>query len=412
MAKRSGGVALSNLYSGPCPRPGEQFLGAFPGGEAIMVLVQPFSGHCTLQVLFQLHLCFVRGDAYRRFWSVKWERLPICEICLGKEKIVEGRKLRIITCNNSTWIQAHYRKECLFLSILMMRPAVNDSDVLMTSNTDLPKVDKTAQDAYNLSEAYRFKEQANARYSERDYAAAIYLYHQCLLRARAIQQLSQFGLQSLARLERDVSVHDHEESGSAEGSSKVADATNVAAESAVQKAENFGERRKRISSTSRGEEMKTEATDIALKCYSNLAACILKGQNRTELDFLRAVEYCDKVLSVQPSNEKALYRKGLALSKVNMYEKAIAVLQKCSCTNRGAQIIIDECQQLLAEERRRRDDQVRRNFSRAFGARVNGHHLNQELNDVGVGVNQVVTMNGNAAANLSNEQHLNQQHGN
>lgn len=41
--------------------------------------------------------------------------------------------------------------------------------------------------------------------------------------------------------------------------------------------------------------MKTEATDIALKCYSNLAACILKGQNRTEPDFLRAVEYCDKV---------------------------------------------------------------------------------------------------------------------
>ncbi|VBB27010.1 unnamed protein product [Acanthocheilonema viteae] len=26
--------ALSNLYPGPCPRPGEQFLTAFPGGEA------------------------------------------------------------------------------------------------------------------------------------------------------------------------------------------------------------------------------------------------------------------------------------------------------------------------------------------------------------------------------------------
>uniref|UniRef100_A0A0R3S458 TPR_REGION domain-containing protein n=1 Tax=Elaeophora elaphi TaxID=1147741 RepID=A0A0R3S458_9BILA len=276
---------------------------------------------------------------------------------------------------------------------------------MMTSNVDLSKVEKAAQDAYNLSEAYRFKEQANARYSAKDYGAAIYLYHQCLLRARAIQQLSQFGLQSLARMERDVdgSIGDQEENESVEGSSKVVDVNDVVGESSD--AEKLGERRKRISSTSRGEEMKTEATDIALKCYSNLAACILKGENRTEPDFLRAVEYCDKVLSVQPSNEKALYRKGLALSKVNMYEKAIAVLQKCSCSNRGARIIIDECQQLLAEERRRRDDQIRRNFSRAFGARVNGQHLLQEFN-VGA-ANQVITMNGNATANSSNEHHLN-----
>ncbi|MCP9261728.1 Tyrosine-protein phosphatase non-receptor type 9 [Dirofilaria immitis] len=237
--------------------------------------------------------------------------------------------------------------------------------MVMTNNVDLSKMDKMAQDAYNLSEAYRFKEQANARYSEKDYAAAIYLYHQCLLRARAIQQLSQFGLQSLARMERNESIGDQEES------SKVVDANDVTSQSAAQKNQ-FNKSR---------EEMKIEATDIALKCYSNLAACILKGQNRTEPDFLRAVEYCDKVLSVQPSNEKALYRKGLALSKINMYEKAIAVLQKCS--NRGAQVIINECQQLLAEERRRRDDQIRRNFSRAFGARINGQHLLQEFN-VGV----------------------------
>ncbi|VDO23113.1 unnamed protein product [Brugia timori] len=283
----------------------------------------------------------------------------------------------------------------------------------MTSNADLSTIDKMAQDAYNLSEAYRFKEQANVRYSEKDYAcdfsAAIYLYHQCLLRARAIQQLSQFGLQSLARMERSVdeSVTDQEESASAEGSSKVVDMKHIAGESAVKDVEKFGERRKRISSTSRGEEMKTEATVIALKCYANLAACILKGQNRTESDFLRAVEYCDKVLSVQPSNEKALYRKGLALSKVNMYEKAIAVLQKCSCSNREAQIIIDECQQLLEEERQRRDDQIRRNFSRAFGARVNGHYLLQEYND-GV-VNQIITMNGSANTNSGGEHRLNLQ---
>uniref|UniRef100_A0A2K6VFZ5 Uncharacterized protein n=1 Tax=Onchocerca volvulus TaxID=6282 RepID=A0A2K6VFZ5_ONCVO len=278
----------------------------------------------------------------------------------------------------------------------------------MVSNSDLSKVDKAVQDAYSLSEAYRFKEQANARYSEKNYAAAIYLYHQCLLRARAIQQLSPFGLQNLARIERtiDETIDEEEESGSMEGSSRVVDVNDVTSELAIQNTEKFG-RRRRISSTSRGEEMKTEATDITLKCYNNLAACILKGPNRTESDFLRAVEYCDKVLSMQPSNEKALYRKGLALSKANMYEKAIAVLQKCSCSNRGAQIIIEECQQLLAEERRRRDDQIRRNFSRPFGARINGQHLLQEFN-VGV-ANQVITMNGNATANSSSEHRLNLQ---
>lgn len=46
----------------------------------------------------------------------------------------------------------------------------------MTSSIDLAKVDKTVQDAYNLSEAYRFKEQANARYSEKDYALVFFFF--------------------------------------------------------------------------------------------------------------------------------------------------------------------------------------------------------------------------------------------
>lgn len=40
----------------------------------------------------------------------------------------------------------------------------------MGSAAELPNVDNLAQDALNLKEAYRFKEQANACYSHKDFA--------------------------------------------------------------------------------------------------------------------------------------------------------------------------------------------------------------------------------------------------
>lgn len=41
--------------------------------------------------------------------------------------------------------------------------------------------------------------------------------------------------------------------------------------------------------------MKKEAEDIISKCYNNLAACLLNGPERSKEDYLRAVEYTDKV---------------------------------------------------------------------------------------------------------------------
>uniref|UniRef100_A0A183DIV5 TPR_REGION domain-containing protein n=1 Tax=Gongylonema pulchrum TaxID=637853 RepID=A0A183DIV5_9BILA len=74
--------------------------------------------------------------------------------------------------------------------------------------------------------------------------------------------------------------------------------------------------------------LKAEAVGLTVQCYHSLAACIVNGQNRTESDFLRAVDYCDKVLSYEPGNGKVLLLKVSALRKANRLENAVAFLRK------------------------------------------------------------------------------------
>lgn len=49
---------------------------------------------------------------------------------------------------------------------------------------------------------------------------------------------------------------------------------------------------------SEADALKIEALMIMIKCYNNLAACILNGAHRTQGDFMRAVGYCDKVREI------------------------------------------------------------------------------------------------------------------
>ncbi len=51
------------------------------------------------------------------------------------------------------------------------------------------------RDRTNLDKAHKSKDQANDAYKEGDYAVAIKLYHECLLFAKAVTQLSITGLQ-------------------------------------------------------------------------------------------------------------------------------------------------------------------------------------------------------------------------
>uniref|UniRef100_A0A914XAM5 Uncharacterized protein n=1 Tax=Plectus sambesii TaxID=2011161 RepID=A0A914XAM5_9BILA len=241
----------------------------------------------------------------------------------------------------------------------------------------------TVSDQTHLEQAHKLKEEANKYYTAQDYGKAIRLYHECLLHARAIQQLSQSGLTGLARVER----LQHDSSGAVEED-------DVAIGEQPEDAQTSGgPERTRINSTSRGEEMKEEANAIILKSYNNLAACILQGANRGPKDFLRAVEYCDKVLAMDKTNEKALFRKGVCLARAGQHEKAVAVLKLCS-NNKEAQAQIARCEQEIAEDRRKRDEEIRRNFARAQ-ARENARLLQQQNADQnGNAVGDGVVLNG------------------
>lgn len=110
------------------------------------------------------------------------------------------------------------------------------------------------------------------------------LYHECLLHAKAVTNLSLNSLQEMARKEIESKEN---KPGEKEAQKAAGDAsTSSSSESAG---------RSRLDSTTRGEEMKEEARDLISKCYNNLAACILNGPPRQAEDYLRAAGYCDNV---------------------------------------------------------------------------------------------------------------------
>ncbi|KAI1720060.1 tetratricopeptide repeat protein 9A [Ditylenchus destructor] len=224
------------------------------------------------------------------------------------------------------------------------------------------------RDRKALDKAHDLKEKANKAYVDKDYSNAVRLYHLCVLSAKAVVQCSATDLVEMARFERnaqanagdDVSNADsekEEETGEAETSGVTEDA----------EANSSAGGRLRIDSTSRGEEMKQEANDLIFKCYNNLAACILNGPPRQKADYLRAADYCNKVLEMDENNEKAIFRKGCALMKAEKYDKAVEQFRKCS-NNAQAKVMLDECNLKLIEDRKKRDAVIRANFAKAHAA--------------------------------------------
>ncbi|XP_074296595.1 70 kDa peptidyl-prolyl isomerase-like [Silene latifolia] len=64
---------------------------------------------------------------------------------------------------------------------------------------------------------------------------------------------------------------------------------------------------------------KPSATCLALSLFLNLAACDLKTPDYEQVSW-----YCTLILYVDPSNVKALYRRGLAFKHLNILPKAVA----------------------------------------------------------------------------------------
>uniref|UniRef100_A0A915CTA0 Uncharacterized protein n=1 Tax=Ditylenchus dipsaci TaxID=166011 RepID=A0A915CTA0_9BILA len=227
------------------------------------------------------------------------------------------------------------------------------------------------RDRNSLDKAHELKEKANLAYKERDYSAAVRLYHQCLLNAKAVVQLSLTNLQAMARNERDEKPEYGFNFGATKSEHVEEDLIQVDEEEdqPITDMNEFQAQnsRLRIDSTSRGEEMKQEATSLIIKCYNNLAACIVNGPPRQKDDYMRAVYYCDKVLDFEPDNDKAIFRKGCALQKAEKYEKAVEEFQKCK-NNSQAAAATEECRMKTVEERKKRDATIRANFAKAHAA--------------------------------------------
>merc|ERR1712217_11104 len=65
------------------------------------------------------------------------------------------------------------------------------------------------------------------------------------------------------------------------------------------------------------EEVVAQAMKVRLTLLLNLAACDLKTEN-----YQQAVEKCGAVLAAEPENQKAMYRKGVALANLGSFTEA------------------------------------------------------------------------------------------
>lgn len=73
---------------------------------------------------------------------------------------------------------------------------------------------------------------------------------------------------------------------------------------------------------------------ISLFALFSLTACIIAHDSATDDDCSRAIQHCEKVLAIETApkeqKEKALYRKGIALTRMRNYDAAMKCFQACS----------------------------------------------------------------------------------
>lgn len=228
----------------------------------------------------------------------------------------------------------------------------------------------------NLEEAHKYNEQGKKAYQLSDYRGAAHHFHRCLLYAKAVVQLTSDDLRSMARAQGELSPQTEEKSrmhNNVEAGSSSSDKQSVDKDiHDMQEVDNVDigisqSGRNRLDSTTRGQEIHNEAKELMTKCYNNLAICLLARGSNTKEDFMRAVFYCDNVLKEDPGNEKALFRKGLALMNAQKWDKAIEQFEQCK-NNAQARLHTVECNRQIEEDRRRRDAEIRANFAKARAA--------------------------------------------
>lgn len=83
-----------------------------------------------------------------------------------------------------------------------------------------------------------------------------------------------------------------------------------------------------LTNTSNFKELlsKTNIDSIKIECLSNIAICYLVMRK----DYHKALEYTNKVLTIQKRNYRALHIKSRALKLLNRWEEALEVIKLVS----------------------------------------------------------------------------------
>jgi len=121
-----------------------------------------------------------------------------------------------------------------------------------------------------------------------------------------------------------------------------------------------------------------EATKLATTLHSNIAMCALK-----ESSWGLAVKSCDEALSLDPSNLKALYRRGVAYGRLEDFVKGKADLQRVTTLDRdGGSESIAATKEINDLIRREKDylKQEKAKFSSMFASgKGGGMYADKEL---------------------------------
>ncbi|XP_071482003.1 tetratricopeptide repeat protein 9C-like [Diadema antillarum] len=164
-----------------------------------------------------------------------------------------------------------------------------------------------------ISKAEGYKSMGNELYKGKNYKAAIGKYH------RALLQLKDLDLSAKRKEMRSVF--------GVQGSSAEEQTTPPVPK-----------------------ELLDQAAALETSCLNNLAACLLQ---QPEPNYAKVEHYCCRVLANSPSNEKALYRKGVALYHMRDYEGAfqsLSLAQKLSSTDANVKRYLQLCETAMNKQ--------------------------------------------------------------
>lgn len=108
-------------------------------------------------------------------------------------------------------------------------------------------------------------------------------------------------------------------------------------------------------------DLKTQVNELLVQCHLNLAMC----HDRMG-DSQKVLTHCKKVLDIQPSNVKALYRQGCAFLAQDDYYNAQSSLKYARQLNPGNADVVRKLKE-LKDKRLRQDAEDKKLFSNMFG---------------------------------------------